>query len=191
MARYGTDRPDLRFGLELQDVTGASGTPGFGVFRSVAESGGIVKGIKVPGAALVAPGGRPADRAGPHLRGQGLSTPGRRRGCAAPSGTSGTTFMAALKERFEVAEGDLIALVADRPAVANEASIACATTSGRACLADPGVLSFCWVVDFPLLERDEERDGDHPQPLLRPQGRRPAPPLDTDPGAGLPPSSTT
>ena len=49
MARYGTDRPDLRFGLELQDVTELLGDSGFGVFRSVAESGGIIKGIKVPG----------------------------------------------------------------------------------------------------------------------------------------------
>jgi aspartyl-tRNA synthetase len=49
MEKYGTDRPDLRFGLELVDVTSLLGNTGFGVFRNTAAAGGLIKGIKLPG----------------------------------------------------------------------------------------------------------------------------------------------
>ncbi|HEX2325147.1 MAG TPA: aspartate--tRNA ligase [Chloroflexota bacterium] len=190
MARYGTDRPDLRFGLELQDVTGLLGDSGFGVFRSVAESGGIVKGIKVPGGAAWSR--REVDQLTELARtfgAKGLATAAwTAEGVRSPFRQHiGDDLMAALKERFEVAEGDLIALVADRPAVANEALHRLRDHLGaRLGLADPDVLSFCWVVDFPLLERDEERDVwtfTH-NPFCAPKDDD-LPLLDTDPGAAL------
>jgi aspartyl-tRNA synthetase len=190
MVRYGTDRPDLRFGLELQDVTGLLGDSGFGVFRSVAESGGIVKGIKVPGGAAWSR--REVDQLTELARtfgAKGLATAAwTAEGVRSPFRQHiGDDLMAALKERFEVAEGDLIALVADRPAVANEALHRLRDHLGaRLGLADPDVLSFCWVVDFPLLERDEERDVwtfTH-NPFCAPKDDD-LPLLDTDPGAAL------
>ncbi|HHS97602.1 MAG TPA: aspartate--tRNA ligase, partial [Chloroflexi bacterium] len=51
MARYGTDKPDLRFGMELVDITDLVAESGFRIFRQVAEAGGRVKGIRVPGCA--------------------------------------------------------------------------------------------------------------------------------------------
>lgn len=49
MSRYGTDRPDLRFGLELKDVTELVADSAFKVFTSVARRGGVVKGLRAPG----------------------------------------------------------------------------------------------------------------------------------------------
>jgi aspartyl-tRNA synthetase len=190
MARYGCDRPDLRFGLELQDVTGLLGASGFGVFRSVAESGGMVKGIKVPGGAAWSR--REVDQLTELARtfgAKGLATAAwTAEGVRSPFRQHiGDDLMAALKERFEAAEGDLIALVADRPAVANEALHRLRDHLGaRLGLADPDVLSFCWVVDFPLLERDEERDVwtfTH-NPFCAPKDDD-LPLLETDPGAAL------
>ena len=116
MARYGTDRPDLRFGLELEDVSELLGASGFGV-----------------------------------------------------------------------EPGDLIALVADQPAVTAEVLHRLRDHLGaRLGLADPNVLAFCWVVDFPLLERDEERDAwtfTH-NPFCAPKDDDVGL-LDSDPGAAL------
>ncbi len=49
MRRYGSDKPDLRYGLEIGDVSEAVRASEFGVFRSAVEAGGIVRGLSVPG----------------------------------------------------------------------------------------------------------------------------------------------
>ncbi|MEM6795683.1 MAG: aspartate--tRNA ligase [Acidobacteriota bacterium] len=51
MARYGSDRPDLRFGLEISDLTGLLGSSGFRGFSATAKDGGVIRGFTVPGAA--------------------------------------------------------------------------------------------------------------------------------------------
>jgi aspartyl-tRNA synthetase len=195
MARYGTDRPDLRFGLELQDVTELLGASGFGVFRSAAESGGTIKGIRVPGGAAWSR--REVDQLTELARtfgARGLATAAWPADVDAPQGVRspfrqhvGDEVVAALGERFGVEPGDLIALVADRPAVTNEVLHRLRDHLGaRLGLADPNVLAFCWVVDFPLLERDEERDAwtfTH-NPFCAPKDDD-VHLLDSDPGAAL------
>ena len=95
--------------------------------------------------------------------------------------------MESLRQRFGVEPGDLIALVADQPAVTAEVLHRLRDHLGaRLSLADPNVLAFCWVVDFPLLERDEERDAwtfTH-NPFCAPKDDDVGL-LDSDPGAAL------
>jgi aspartyl-tRNA synthetase len=161
LEKYGTDRPDLRFGLELVDVTDLLGKSGFGVFRSVAEAGGIVKGIKAPGCAGWSR--REVDQLIDLVRtfgAKGLATAAwTDEGIRSPFKQHvGDEVMDRLLAALDAQPGDLIALVADRAPVANEALHRLRDHLGvRLGLADPNQLAFCWVVDFPLLEWDEER----------------------------------
>ena len=198
MARYGTDRPDLRFGLELVDVTALVRDTGFAVFRNAAASGGIVKGIKVPGCAGWSR--REIDQLTDLARtfgAKGLATaawPVRSGAEGTPEGVRspfrqhvGDAVMEQLRRAFDAGEGDLIALVADAPAVANEALHRLRDHLGqRLGLADPNVLAFCWIVDFPLLEWDAGRGAwtfSH-NPFCAPKDAD-LPLLDTDPGRAL------
>jgi aspartyl-tRNA synthetase len=219
MARFGTDRPDLRFGLELVDVTDLLRDSGFAVFRNAAAAGGIVKGIKAPGGAAwsrreidqladlartfgakgLATAAWPAPPApsasgqsgagGPAQDAAGLgSAEGAAGGVRSPFRQHvGDAVMEQLRGAFDAQPGDLIALVADAPDVANEALHRLRGHLGKQLgLVDPDVLAFCWVVDFPLLERDAGRGAwtfTH-NPFCAPQDAD-LPLLDTDPGRAL------
>ncbi len=161
MSRYGTDRPDLRFGLELSDVSAIAAQSEFRIFTSTVESGGVVK-------ALVAPG------CGDYSRKQ----VGELEEIAAEAGAKGLVpvtvepdggvrssiakffagdLMAELVSATGAASGDLILLVADQPAVANEALSALRTEFGaRLALTSDDAMCFCWIVDFPLFEWNED-----------------------------------
>ncbi len=190
MERYGTDRPDLRFGLELVDVTALLARSGFGVFQSAVEAGGIIKGIKAPGGAAWSR--REIDRLVELARSfgaKGLATAAwTAEGVRSPFRQHiAPETMEQLRQAFQAEEGDLVALVADRPAVANEVLHRLRDHLGvQLALADPNVLSFCWVVDFPLLEWDEERGAwtfTH-NPFCAPKDSDIAL-LDSDPGRAL------
>ncbi|MBI3970490.1 MAG: aspartate--tRNA ligase [Chloroflexi bacterium] len=190
MERYGTDRPDLRFGLELVDVTHLLGTSGFGVFRSAAERGGMIKGIKAPGCANWSR--REIDQVTQLARSfgaKGLATAAwTEEGIRSPFRQHvGDEVMARLQQAFDARTGDLIALVADKPAVANEVLHRLRDHLGvQLGLADPNALAFCWVVDFPLLEWDEDRSSwtfTH-NPFCAPKDTDLVL-LDTDPGRAL------
>ena len=161
MEKYGTDRPDLRFGLELVDVTKLLGSSGFAVFRSVAEAGGIVKGIKAPGCAGWSR--REIDQLIELARtfgAKGLATAAwTEEGVRSPFRQHvGDEVMEQLRQAFGAEHGDLVCLVADKAPVANEALHRLRDHLGvKLGLADPNVLAFCWVVEFPLLEWEEER----------------------------------
>ena len=172
MAKYGIDRPDIRFGLELFEVTELVRNSRFGVFKNAAAAGGIVKGIRYPqGASLsrkdidgliefVKPYGA-----------KGLAWIGIT-GEADASGNYPAESLRSPIIKFlseeEIAgivagasadRGDLILLVADDPDVTNPALANLRLEIGaRANLIDPNVLAFCWVVDFPLLEYDSQED---------------------------------
>ena len=172
MANYGIDRPDIRFGLELFEVTELVRNSRFGVFKNAVAAGGIVKGICYPqGASLsrkdidgliefVKPYGA-----------KGLAWIGIT-GEADASGNYPAKSLRSPIIKFlseeEIAgivagasadPGDLILLVADDPNVTNPALANLRLEIGaRANLIDPNVLAFCWVVDFPLLEYDSQED---------------------------------
>jgi len=175
MARYGTDRPDLRFGLELVDVSDALRETEFKVFRSVLESGGIVKGLNA--------GRREVPRSvldGFIERAQELGAKGLvwafREGDGWRSPTAkflSAAELADLNQRLGAEEGDLLLIVADKPAVANAVLAQLRLDlAERFDLIDPDANSFCWIVDWPLFEWNEDESRWDPlhHPFTAPDG---------------------
>jgi aspartyl-tRNA synthetase len=159
IARYGTDRPDTRFGLELVDLADALAQTEFKVFRSVIDSGGAVRGINA--------GARELPRSaldGLISRAQELGAKGLvwafREGDGWRSPTAkflSAGELSALNERLAAEEGDLLLVVADRPRVANavlgQLRLDLAAEFG---LIPEGSDDLLWIVDWPLMEENEE-----------------------------------
>jgi aspartyl-tRNA synthetase len=159
IARYGTDRPDLRFGLELVELTDLLAGTEFKVFRGVVDSGGVIKGINagardVPRSALDGFIGRAQE-----LGAKGLVWAFREGdGWRSPTAKFlSADELAAINERFGAAEGDLMLVVADRPAVANSVLAQLRLDlAERFELVDPEAEAFCWIVDWPMFAWNEE-----------------------------------
>ena len=190
MERFGHDAPDLRFGMELVDVTDLAKEAEFRVFRRAAESGGRVRGINAKGAASrysrkgideltsyvvedFAAGGLVWFKAG---QGGELASP------TAKNFSDG--LLAKIGQRMEAEPGDLLLFVADRFEVTCKALYGLRKRLGAELkLYDPAQMHFSWVVEFPMFEYDQEEGGwtpmHHPFTAPRPQDRQL---LATDPG---------
>jgi aspartyl-tRNA synthetase len=190
MARYGIDRPDLRYGLEFVDVAGAVRGSSFQVFAGALAAGGEVKAICIPGKADTTR--KEIDELTEIARSGGAKglayigfTPGEVRSPIAKFLTGDE--LAAIRRLSGANEGDLVVMVADQPAVvANSLHQVRDALGDRMGLKDPGVLSFAWVTGFPLLEwRPEEGrwDATHNPFCGFPESERHK--LDTDPGSML------
>jgi aspartyl-tRNA synthetase len=160
MERFGSDRPDLRFGLELRDVSDAFRETEFRAFAQTLATGGQVKAIIVPGSAgysrrEIDALTEIATRSGA----KGLATfavdaDGIRSPIAKFLSES---EIAATTTDIGAQPGDLVLAVADMPPVVAKALSAVRDDLGqRLGLADPNVLAFCWVYEFPLLEWSAE-----------------------------------
>jgi len=162
MARFGNDRPDLRFGLELQDVSNALRTTGFKAFAGVLADGGQVKGIVVPGCAAytrkqIDEVTELAKRAGAKGLGTIALTPDGIRSPIAKFLSE--SELEAVTGGIGASEGDLVLLVADQAAIVAKTLSALRDEFGqRLGLADPDELAYCWVYDFPLLEWKEDEN---------------------------------
>ncbi len=192
MERFGTDRPDLRYGLELVDISDIAGKSAFRVFAENVAAGNPVKAIRVPGC-------------GNYSR----KEIGELEELAKANGAKGLATMAldpdtgemkgfitkfftvdqliALTERLEAEPGDLLLFASDEKLVVYAVLGALREEMGRRLgLKDTNTLSFCWIVDFPLFEETME-DG-HYAPshhMFTAPKRAHIPLLDTDPGAVL------
>ena len=161
LARFGLDKPDLRFGMELTDATDLFRGSGFKPFAEAVASGGQVKGIRVPGFAealtrkvmdehtdfvkVFGAKGLTSFKMG----GGGLTSP------AAKFLTPGD--LAALAGRFGAEPGDALLLLADQPAVVAEALGRLRVKLGHERgLVEGDRFEVCWVTDFPLLEWNAE-----------------------------------
>ena len=170
MEKYGIDRPDLRFGLTLFNVSEVVAGSDFGVFKNAVVGGGQVKGVLYPGGANLAR--REIDELTDFVKqygAKGLAWIGVT-GAPDAEGNYGedalrsqiTKFLKPAELRNLIAasgaqSGDLILLVADKPAVVAQSLYNLRLEIGkRAKLIDNSTLAFCWVVDFPLLEYNEE-----------------------------------
>ncbi|MEJ7820166.1 MAG: aspartate--tRNA ligase [Rubrobacteraceae bacterium] len=163
MDRFGTDKPDLRFGLELKDVSGIAGTSDFKVFRSAVEGGGAVRGIAAGGLGDLSR--REIDEL------TAVAATGGARGLAylkaSEDGVSGPIAkffsdeeVAVLRTTLEAKPGDYMFFVADRdPVVFDSLNRLRLHLRDRLGLADTNTLALAWVTDFPLFEwnADEER----------------------------------
>ncbi len=158
IARFGTDRPDLRFGLELAELTDLLAGTEFKVFRGVIEGGGIVKGVNagardVPRSVLDGFIGRAQE-----LGAKGLVWAFREGdGWRSPTAKFLTAEeLAGLNERLGAEEGDLMLIVADKPAVANAVLAQLRLDlAERFDLIDPSAEEFCWVTEWPMFEFNE------------------------------------
>jgi aspartyl-tRNA synthetase len=160
MARYGTDKPDLRCTLELVDVSDVAAGSGFGVFRSAVERGGQVKALRAPGCAGYSRRELDELMHVAQLRGAkglvwlALEANGLRSSIAKHLTAS---EVEAIASRTEAQAGDLILLVADMPEIVATALGELRVEIGRRLgQLDPQVMAFCWIVDAPLFEWDAD-----------------------------------
>lgn len=160
MDRFGSDKPDVRFGMELVDVSDLVKDSGFKVFASTVESGGQVKAINAKGCGHYSR--KEADdlqKFANRYGAKGLAYIGFKDGEA--KGPIAKFFspeeLAALQARLDATEGDLLLFVADKPKVVADALGALRSKLGNELgLIDQSVFAFLWVVDFPLVEWDAE-----------------------------------
>ncbi|WP_273125042.1 aspartate--tRNA ligase [Bacillus weihaiensis] len=160
MGRYGSDKPDTRFGLELVDVGEVVKNSGLKVFSSVIANGGQVKSINVKGAAdnysrkdmdalaeFVAPYGAKG-LAWLKVEEEGLKGPIIK--------FFSEEEQKGLLQTMEASVGDLLVFVADKKSVVADALGALRSKLGKDLnLIDESKYNFLWVVDWPLLEYDE------------------------------------
>lgn len=198
MDRYGTDKPDLRFGLELVDLSDLVAETGFNVFRSAIEGGGVVKGFSVPGCAFYSR--RQLNELTELVKEQGAQglitialegkttedlkglTPERIRSAAMKH--LSVERIKEIAARLGAKMGDLLLIVAGSTAVVNRALAPLRLEMGhRLQLQDPDLLAFAFVVDYPLFEWSEEEgrwDSTH-HPFTAPK-EDDIPLLDSNPG---------
>jgi aspartyl-tRNA synthetase len=161
MERFGTDKPDIRFGLEIKDISDISANTDFQVFRSALGQNGKVRGICVPGCGHYTR--HQLDALIDLARGcgaRGLVTMAFTGGAATPdevkSAAAKYLTPSQLKEiadRFGAKPGDLLLMVADKAAIVNKTLDELRRQMAqRLNLADANLLAFAFVVDFPFLE---------------------------------------
>ena len=169
MASYGTDKPDLRFDLDMSDLSDIAAQTDFRVFTSTVEGGGIVKGFSAPGCASYSRRQTDAliDFAKANgalglvtiaLTGEGdiddLTQDGIR---SAAARFLTVEQVKAIAHRIEAEMGDMILIVAGPAKTTNQALSALRNEMGaRLELADPNLIAFAFVTDFPLFEWNED-----------------------------------
>jgi len=162
LERFGSDKPDLRFGMELVDLGPALGhASGFRVFDDALASGGRVKGLVAPG--LGGASRSQIDELTELARKFGAQ--GMAHLSAQASGETagpivkflGEPLARALVERAGARPGDLVLIVADRREVVADVLGRLRRELGeRLGLADPTVLAYCWVHRFPMYQWDDD-----------------------------------
>ncbi|MCI7239820.1 MAG: aspartate--tRNA ligase, partial [Aerococcus suis] len=160
MSRYGTDKPDTRFGLELVDISDIVDQYSFKVFNQAVDNGGIVKAINVKGA------GDNYSRKDLDGLTDFASSYGAKGvawikvtddGLSGPIGKFFKDNPEPLMDRLNAESGDILAFVADKPAVVNQSLAEIRLKFGRELdLMDKNQFNFLWVVNWPLLEYDPE-----------------------------------
>ncbi|WNF21837.1 aspartate--tRNA ligase [Mesobacillus jeotgali] len=163
MSRFGSDKPDTRFDMELIDLSETVKESGFKVFASAVANGGQVKAINVKGAAANY-SRKDIDALTEFVSvygAKGLAwLKAEEDGLKGPiSKFFGEEEQAALKTKLEVEAGDLLLFVADKMSVVADALGALRLKLGKELgLIDQSKFNFLWITDWPLLEFDEEAD---------------------------------
>jgi aspartyl-tRNA synthetase len=187
MAKYGSDKPDIRYGLELVDVTDLVQKSGFSVFSGTAKAGGRVQGLRAPGLGHYAR--KQLDELVEFVKARGakglVTMSVESEGVKSPA----AKFLSSrevdeLILRLGAEAGDLLCFVADSKKTVAESLGALRREFGtRLKLADSDMLAFAWVLDFPLLEwnSQEQRWEAMHHPFTSPKSED-APYLESDPG---------
>ena len=189
MDRFGSDKPDTRFGMELVDVSDVVKGCGFGVFTGALENGGSVRGINVEGQGAMPR--KKIDKLVEHAKGCGAK--GLAYLCINEDGTYKSSFakfmtedeLNALVEKMNGKPGDLLLFAADKNKIVWNVLGALRLQLGEELgLMDENQYNFLWVTEFPLLEWSDEENRfmamHHPftMPMEEDWDK-----IDTDPGA--------
>jgi aspartyl-tRNA synthetase len=160
MELYGTDRPDLRYGMPLSDLSTSAEDSAFAPFQKALASGGAVRGLRVPGGAGLSR--KKLDDWTELARSHGASGLVWAKRIAGETSSPakkamGETALEKVLATAEIGDGDLLLAVADRPAIAAASlaalRIAAANEIGA---VDESKQAFCWVTEFPLFGLDEK-----------------------------------
>ncbi|HJW90860.1 MAG TPA: aspartate--tRNA ligase [Anaerolineales bacterium] len=186
--RFGKDNPDLRFGLELKDITDLAPGSGFKVFENAAAAGGRVRGLNAKG--LGEYSRKEIDELAAYVaqfQARGLAYL-----AITPAGEARSSFakflgaerLQAVQRRLEAEPGDLLLFVADQPSIVSESlGRLRVLLADRLGLRDPNMLAFCWVTDFPLVVWNEtERRWDPSHHLFTSPMKEDVHLVDSDPG---------
>jgi aspartyl-tRNA synthetase len=160
MLKYGSDKPDLRNPIAIRDATEAFRGSGFGIFARAIEGGSVVRAIPAPGA-----GGRPRsyfDKMNDWARAEGAAglgyiifAEGAGKGPIAKN--LDPERVAAIKADCGLGDGDAVFFACDKPAAAARFAGAVRNRLGADLeLIAPDEFRFCWIVDYPMYELDEE-----------------------------------
>ncbi len=163
LARYGTDRPDLRFGLELQEITDIMTKSKFEVFASVVKKGGIIKAINLKKGSVLSR--KEIDDLTKFVLEFGAKGLAWIKVKGAEWQSPIVKFFSeeeknALAHRLKMKDGDLVFFVADEPQIVHEALANLRVELARKMdLIPEDALCFCWITEFPMFEYDaiEER----------------------------------
>ena len=162
MERFGSDKPDLRFGMELMDISEYVQGSDFKVFASVLENGGQVKVINVEDYANIPR--RELDGLVQYVQGYGAKGLAwiqyTEEGVKSPfKKFYADDVFEKIKEACHAKTGDLLLVIADKPLVVAQAlGELRLEMARRRNLINADMLKFLWVTDFPMFEYDEEND---------------------------------
>ncbi len=174
MLKYGSDKPDLRNPIEIADVTEAFRGSGFKIFAGLVEKGAVVRAVPGPG------GGQRAfcDRMNNWAQGEGKPGLGyiffRDGAGAGPIANNlGPERVEQIRAACGLKDGDAVFFVCDKPdAAADFAGLSRTRVGEELGLIEQNAFRFCWIVDFPMFERDEKTGeiGFSHNPFSMPQG---------------------
>jgi len=163
MHRFGKDNPDLRFGMELMDITELASKSGFQVFESTVTAGGHVRGINASG--LGDYSRKQLDELTEFAKKYGakglayvaITTSGEQRSSFARF--TNPEILGSILEILGAKPGDLLLFVADKPAVVFEVlGRLRVLLAERLGIVDKDILAFCWIIDFPFVVWNEEEN---------------------------------
>ncbi len=175
MLRYGVDKPDLRYGLEIEELSSIFAKTEFKIFRQALDAGGVIRGIRIPKSV----GGKDIEALTEVARAEGAKGLAfwHREGDGWRSPI--TKFfdereLSELQQATHAAVGDVVVVVADQVEVASSSLGAVRKAAAQMLgLVKDGVFEFVWITDFPLFERSKETGeitaAHHPFTSPRPQ----------------------
>lgn len=160
MNTYGSDKPDLRYGMHLTDLSGPLKDCGFGVFSNAIKDGGVVKAICVTGGAMLSRS--QMDNFTDKARQEGAGGMPYMTVEAGKAVSSITKFfneseLAAVVSTVEAKDGDLIIFGSDKREVVNKVlGVLRIQFANHFALKDPNIISLAWIIDFPFYEWDDK-----------------------------------
>ena len=159
MERFGTDKPDIRYGMELTNISDLVADSGFGVFTGAIEAGGSVRGITIKGGAAVY-SRKEIDKLTEQAKGIGAKGLAFIRWVDEKPSCSFAKFfseeqLAAIMQRLGCERGDVALIVADKDSVTLPVLGALRTTCAKRMDIIPEGWAYTWIVEFPFFEKDD------------------------------------